>query len=87
MIEETVKTIAKNSNEEIRVGLAEYMGQQTAYMRVYATPYADKGQDKVPTRKGLTIAVHRLPNLINALQETERRAREAGLLEDESEAA
>lgn len=87
MIDETVRTIAKNSNEEIRVGLSEYMGQQTAYMRVYAEPYADKGEGKVPTRKGLTIAVYRLPNLIFALQATERRAREAGLLEDESEAA
>ena len=87
MIDETVRTITKNRSEEIRVGLTEYRGNQLAFLRVYADPYADKGQGRVPVKKGLSFAVHVLPHLIYALQETERRAREAGLLEDESEAA
>ena len=87
MIDETVRTITKNSNEEIRVGLTEWKGNQLAFMRVYAEPYADKGQGRVPTKKGLSFMVHVLPHLIDALQQTERRAREAGLLRDESEAA
>ena len=69
------------------VGLGEYIGHQIAFLRVYVEPYADKGQGKVPTQKGLSFAVHRLPLIIDALQATERRAREAGLLKDESEAA
>ena len=87
MVDETVRSITKNRNEEIRVGLTEYKGSQLAFLRVYAEPYADKGQGRVPTKKGLSFMVHVLPHLIDALQQTERRAREAGLLEDESAAA
>ena len=87
MEDTTFATIPKNRDEEIRIGLSEYKGHHLAFMRVFTEPYADTGQGRVPTKKGITFAVRLLPNIINALQETERRAREAGLLKEEGEAA
>lgn len=41
----------------------------------------------MPTKKGITLAIERLPELIEALQQAERAAREAGLLGDEQAVA
>ena len=80
-----IATLRKNSTEEIRVGLDEYKGHDLISLRVWADPYA--GDERVPTKKGLSVNVRLLPELIAALREAEALAREAGLLGDEGQAA
>lgn len=80
-MEQTIVTIRKNSAEEIRVSLTEFKGHHLVNLRVYAEPYEDKGQGRVPTKRGLACSLALLPQLIDALQMAERAAREAGLWE------
>ena len=83
-MERHIATFSKNKVEEIRIDLTEYQGHDLISARVWA-PSQGTGV-KVPTKKGLTLNVRLLPDLIEALQEAEREARAAGLLES-SEAA
>jgi len=71
--------IQKNSAEEIRIGLAEYNGHDLLQVRVWADPRGG-GSDRIPTKAGIACNVRLLPDLIEALQQAETRAREAGLL-------
>ena len=81
-----IATIPKNQAEEIRVGLDEYKGHDLVSLRVWTDPYA--GDERVPTRKGVSMSVALLPELIAALQEAEAAAQAAGLLgDDDAEAA
>ena len=81
-----IATIEKNRSEELRVALKEYKGRDYLDIRTFIEPYADEGQGRVPTKKGITVPLDKLPELIAALQEAERQARAAGLL-DAKEAA
>ncbi len=82
-----VGTIAKNRLEELRITLTEYQGHDLVDVRVFTEPYANHGQGKVATKKGIALSLAKLPALIAGLQAAERRAREDGLLRDEQEAA
>lgn len=73
-----IGTIPKNSLEEIRVGLDEWKGRDLVNIRVWAEPY--EGGERRPTKKGLAVAVTKLPALVEALQKAEAAARDAGLL-------
>ena len=84
-MEKHIATFAKNKAEEVRIDLTEYQGHDLVSARVWAP--SDGTGVKVPTRKGLTLNVRLLPDLIEALQEAEREARAAGLLKESSEAA
>ena len=84
-MDKLIATIPKNKTEEIRVGLDEYKGHDLVSLRVWADPYA--GAERVPTKRGLSGSVRLLPELIAALQQAEAAAREAGLLDDDAEAA
>jgi hypothetical protein len=65
--------------EEVRVALSEFNGHDLVNIRVWAEP-RDGGPDKIPTKAGLALRVEKLPELIEALEEAERQAREAGLI-------
>ena len=82
-----IATIEKNRSEELRIALKEYEGHHYVDLRTYTEPYSDHGQGRVPTKKGVTLGVAKLPALIEALREAEERARAAGLLKGETEAA
>ena len=82
-----VGTIAKNKLEELRITLREFKGHELVDIRVFAEPYADDGNGKQATKRGVSLSVGKLPALIDALQAAERRARDEGLLVDEQEAA
>jgi hypothetical protein len=82
-----ITTIEKNRTEELRVALKEYKGHRYADIRTYCDPYADEGQGRVPTRKGVTLSLTKLPKLIAALQQAESEARAAGLLPNQDRAA
>jgi hypothetical protein len=57
-------TIRKSGNELVRVTVDEYRGRQVLDVRVWAV--AESGE-VIPTRRGVTIAVERLPELVRAL--------------------
>ncbi len=82
-----IATIEKNRSEELRIALKEYEGHDYVDIRTFTEPYSDHGQGRVPTKKGITLAVRKLPVLIDAIREAEERARAAGLLKSETEAA
>ena len=82
-----IATIEKNRSEELRIALKEYEGHHYVDLRTYTEPYSDHGQGRVPTKKEVTLGVAKLPALIAAIREAEERARAAGLLKSETEAA
>ena len=75
-----ITTIEKNRNEELRISLKEYMGHHCFDIRVFCDPNHDEGQGRIPTKKGVTMAVTKLPDLVAALQQAVSEARAAGLL-------
>ena len=80
----TIATIPKNQREQIVVALSEFEGQDATYDMINARVFYDAGNGKMkPTRNGLSVPVRLLPELIEALEEAERQARAAGLIEDE----
>ena len=81
-----IATIEKNRSEELRVALKEYKGRRYLDIRTFIEPYADEGQGRVPTKKGITVSLPKLPELIEALQAAEEQARAAGLLDVEEAA-
>ncbi len=82
-----IASIEKNRLEEIRIALKEYKGHHYADIRTYCDPYTDEGQGRVPTKKGVALALTKLPELIAALQQAESEARAAGLLPTHDQAA
>jgi hypothetical protein len=82
-----IATIEKNRSEELRVALKEFKGRNYADVRTYVEPYADEGQGRVPTKKGITVPLAKLPELIAALQKAEEEARAAGLLQEAEDQA
>ena len=77
----TSTIIEKNKAEELRVALKRYRGHDYVDIRTYVEPYVDEGEGRVPTRKGVTLAVTKLPELIAALQKAEDTAVETGALQ------
>ena len=77
-MEKLIETIPKNAREEIRVALTAYQGHDLCDIRVFAEPYA--GDEWVATKKGISLSVAKLPELIAALQQAEAEAQAAGLL-------
>ena len=83
MTEQTVATIEKNKGEVVHITLKEYQGHDLLDVRVFYKP-AEGGEPR-PTAKGVCMKVERLPELISALQEAERTARDVGTLAPEGE--
>jgi len=71
--------IRKNALEEIRVEISELNGHDLVNIRVWAEP-RNGGSERIPTKAGIACKVTLLPELIEALQQAEAEAREAGLL-------
>ena len=69
---EVVATVRKNAAEEIRVALTEYQGKRLCDIRVF-TEYRSTGEIG-PTKKGLSVRIEQLPELIKALQDVKALA-------------
>ncbi len=77
MSDHHVGTVAKNRSETIHVTLTEYRGVDLCDVRVHASY---DGRPAAPTRKGVSVNVHVLPELVRVLAEAEAVARAEGLL-------
>ena len=60
-----IATIRKNTREEFRVAIATYHGSRFVDVRTYVD---GKGDDRVPTPKGIAIRLDALPALMEALE-------------------
>jgi hypothetical protein len=76
---EIIASLEKNSRERVRVALDEYQGVKLIDIRI-TTELSQGTGIQAPTKKGVALNVAKLPELIDALQQAERRARELGLI-------
>lgn len=83
MTDRTIATVPKNASEEVHVSLREFKGHRLIDLRVFTKSAV--GGEPLPTRKGVTLKIGTLPELIGALQKAEVEARAAGLLSDAPE--
>ena len=80
--------IRKNARERIRVSLHEFNGTDCVSLRVWFDPgNAHRPDEMRPSAKGLTVATRLIPEILAALTEADRQAREAGLLPTADDAA
>ena len=83
--ERVIATLDKNSAEEVRVSLSTFKGYDLISARVWTDPEGGDGERR-PTRKGLTLRVELLPQLLEALQQAAEEALKAGMIDhDEPE--
>jgi len=62
----------KNSIENIRINLQEWKGEKYIDMRVWIRPDTEEGGQDIATKKGLTLNVALIPELIEALQKARK---------------
>lgn len=74
-----VAELTKNSRETLKITLSEYHSHPLADLRIYAPV---TGADCLcPTKKGLSVRVDMLSDLIEALQQTKAQAQAMGWME------
>lgn len=73
-----ITTIRKNNFEEVRVALSKFKDHQLLDLRVYTDKQGET--EKVPTKKGISVNVTMIPDLLKALTEAHTQAKEHGLL-------
>lgn len=71
-----IATIGKNASEEVRVTLDEFKGHRLCDMRVYAVFSA--AAVPMPTKKGLSVRVDMLDDLIAGLVQAKTEAKAMG---------
>ena len=77
--ETLVAVVEKNTTEEVRVRIAEWRGSNFVDLRVF-TEFDGKEGEKRPTKRGLALGLHRLPELAEAVDAALAEARRRGLV-------
>lgn len=75
-----VAIVPKNSREEVRVCLTQFSGLDLIDVRTYADFSAGVVDVRGPTKKGVSLNIERLPDLIAALEAAREEAQRRGLL-------
>lgn len=75
-----VAVVEKNSREDVRITLDEYHGVQLIDVRTFADFTAGTIETRGPTKKGVSLNVSRLPDLIAGLEAARTEAVRRGLL-------
>lgn len=78
-MDQTVSVFPKNKFQEVRVGVREFKGNDLVDIRIWTMTQG--AEQMVPTSKGVAVNVHLLPQLLKALQDTEKILKESKLLE------
>lgn len=73
---EVIASFEKNSMEEVRVSLTEFKGKDLIDIRVYYQP--EDGEEKRPTKKGITISPEKFPELKKAILALEKALQKEG---------
>ena len=74
-----IAVVPKNQREEIRVSIDQFKGTELLDVRIFAN-FDDGDGERRPTKKGISVKVERLPELIAALHLAEVEARRRGLI-------
>ncbi len=82
-----IGVIEKSKLEELRISFKQYKGRHYLDIRTFAEQYADEGQGRVPTKKGVTLAPAKIAELIAVLRRAEAEAISQGLLKPDARAA
>ena len=77
-MDKTVKIFKKNKFQEIRVGIREYKGNDLVDIRTWTMTQGT--DDMVPTSKGVSLNISLLPELKDALLETEQILKESRMI-------
>jgi len=75
-----IAIVAKNAREDVRVTLDEFKGTQLVDVRTFADFAAGPVETRGPTKKGISLSVARLPDLIDALEAARSEAQRRGIL-------
>ena len=78
MTETPIGIVEKNKTSELRGRFAEYHGWQYFDLRTYVTAGADG--DRVPTRKGITCPLDKLPHLLELIENAVTEAKELNMI-------
>lgn len=70
----------KNSRENVRVALQEFRGRQLIDVRL-TVPLAAHSDVQSPTKSGVSLQIHQLPQLRQALADAEEQARSLGWID------
>jgi hypothetical protein len=66
----TVAILEKNSQEQVRVLLGTFKGRRLCHVRAFLKRFDGVDQDPpLPTKKGVTVAADKVPELIEALKQ------------------
>jgi Transcriptional Coactivator p15 (PC4) len=74
-------TVEKNVLEEVQVALSEFKGHPLVDVQTFAS-FDDRQAEKRATKKGVSLKVERLPDLVEGLNVALNLARAKGLLPD-----
>lgn len=74
---EPIAIIPKNANEKIHIGLDQYQKHNLAFIRIY---YNSGDADWRPTKKGLSVKVTLLNDVIQGLEKAREQAQKVGWL-------
>lgn len=77
---EPLAVIAKNTREDIRIVLDEYAGRQLVDVRTWSDFTTGPIENRGPTKKGVSLSVDKLPDLIAGLEAALAEARRRGLI-------
>jgi hypothetical protein len=62
--DKVVKTIQKNNNEQIKIGVSEFRGNVYIYIRIY---FKNKDGEYLPTKKGVNIPLAKYDELVEMM--------------------
>ena len=72
----------KNSIEKVRVHINQYNGNRYVDVRVWIKPDAGEDSGEIATKKGLTLHVELIPDLISALEKARKAIGNGGELKE-----
>lgn len=79
-MDKLISKFRKNAFEEIQISAREYQGRQTVDIRTYAGP---RGQQTVPTKKGVSIPIELYGEFSKAIRSLEDILEEEGIYDPE----
>jgi hypothetical protein len=79
VLDSTTKILKNRTGQAVIVQIREYKGRTIVDVRVH---YTGRDGTLLPTRKGLSVAVLRLPELSAAVTKALATARELGLIDE-----
>jgi hypothetical protein len=72
-----IATIEKNVKEDVLVKLTSFNKKVYVDLRVWIKPIPGTGEELKPTRKGITLWIGRVPDLIEALEKARKAYKDA----------